>query len=79
MSIRFIIGKSGAGKSDFIYREIKEKLNDNNKIYIITPEQFSLTAEKKLMEISNGAMTKAEVLSFDRMAYRMMQEVRRCC
>lgn len=50
MSFRLIYGKSGTGKSTFIYNEIKEKIAGNKKIYIITPEQFSFTAEKKLLE-----------------------------
>lgn len=75
MSIRFIIGKSGSGKSYFYFNEIRNMLKEKNKIYIITPEQFSLTAEKKLMDTSNGAVINAEVLTFDRMAYRIMQEV----
>ena len=44
-------------------------------MYIITPEQFSFTAEKKLLEtLDEGATTKVEVLSFERMAYRVIKE-----
>ena len=52
MSLKIIYGKSGVGKSTFIFNEIAEKIKSGNKrkIYIITPEQFSFTAEKKLME-----------------------------
>ena len=76
MSFRIIYGKSGTGKSSFIFNEIKQKIYEENKIYIITPEQFSFTAEKKLMEsIGTGAVFNAEVLTFNRMAYRIMNEV----
>ena len=76
MSLRLIYGKSGTGKSTFIYNEIKEKINDGKKIYIITPEQFSFTAEKKLLEtLDNKAVLNAEVLTFNRMAYRVKSEV----
>lgn len=76
MSFRLICGRSGSGKSNFCFDEIVQKLNDNNKIYIITPEQFSYTAEKKLLDkISTGAVISAEVLTFDRMAYRVANEV----
>ena len=76
MSLRLIYGKSGTGKSTFIYNEIKEKINDGKKIYIITPEQFSFTAEKKLLEtLENKAVLNAEVLTFNRMAYRVRSEV----
>ena len=64
------------GKSSYIYREIAEQIEKGNtKIYIITPEQFSFTAENKLLaEVKEGAVLHAEVLTFARMAYRIMQE-----
>ena len=74
MSLRLIYGRSGSGKSEFLFNEIEKKLNNESKIYIITPEQFSYTAEKKLMEHTNGAVINAEVLTFNRMAYRVLKE-----
>ena len=49
MSLKIIYGKSGTGKSEYIFKEIAKKIEDNQKekIYVITPEQFSFTAEKK--------------------------------
>ena len=76
MSFRLIYGKSGVGKSTYMYNEIKKKINCENKIYIITPEQFSFTAEKKLLEtLGNRSIINAEVLTFNRMAYRVASEV----
>ena len=76
MSFRLIYGRSGTGKSTFLYNEIKEKIKENKKIFIITPEQFSFTAEKKLLETMDyKAVINAEVLTFNRMAYRVKQEV----
>ncbi len=76
MGLRIVYGKSGAGKSEYIFNEIKNKINGNEKIYIITPEQFSFTAEKKLLEtVKNTSVINAEVLTFERMAYRVMNEV----
>ena len=76
MSLRIIYGKSGSGKSSYIYNEINNKIKENkkDKIYIITPEQFSFTAEKKLME-NKTSIINAEVITFNRMAYRVMNEV----
>ena len=76
MPLRIIYGKAGTGKSSFIYNEINEKIkqNEKSKIYIITPEQFSFTAEKKLME-NKKSVINAEVITFNRMAYRVMNEV----
>ena len=56
MGLRIIYGKPGSGKSSFCFSEIDKLLQEGKekKIYIITPEQFSFTAETKLMEASKG-------------------------
>lgn len=76
MSLRIIYGKSGTGKSTYIFNEIANRIkNGESKIYIITPEQFSFTAEKKLLDtIKNSSIISAEVLTFARMAYRVLKE-----
>ena len=72
--MKIIYGVSGTGKSEYIFNMIKE--SDAKKIYIITPEQFSFTAEKRLLDSSEGGSTlKCEVLSFERMAYRVIKEM----
>ena len=64
------------GKSELCLDETIQKLNGKNKIYIITPEQFSYSVEKKLIEkAQTGAIINAEVLTFKRMAYRVENEV----
>ena len=74
--MNIIYGRSGSGKSEYIYNKIKENVESGTKIYIITPEQFSFTAEKKLLEIlDEGATMAVEVLSFERIAYRVIKEV----
>lgn len=81
MSLKIIYGKSGSGKSTYIFNEIAEKIENKTKrkIYIITPEQFSFTAEKKLLDaVTSSAVISAEVLTFNRMAYRVMKEMRKC-
>ena len=75
--MNIIYGRSGTGKSEYIYNKIKSDLSRgiDEKIYIITPEQFSFTAEKKLLEtLDEGATANVEVLSFERMAYRVIKE-----
>ena len=76
MSLRLICGKSGSGKSEFCFEEIIQRLENEKKIYIITPEQFSYATEKRLLEkVKAGSIIHAEVLSFARMAYRVANEV----
>lgn len=77
--MELIYGRAGTGKTEYIFKDINKKINEENiknKIYIITPEQFSFTAEKKLIDtLKEGATTNVEVLSFERMAYRVIKEV----
>ena len=76
MGVRFVYGPAGTGKTTFCFEEIKSRIGSEEKIYIITPEQFSFTAERNLLEVvKNGSAINAEVLTFNRMAYRVFQEV----
>lgn len=76
MSLKIIYGKSGTGKSSFCFNEISNLIKKEKNIYVITPEQFSFTAEKKLMDITqDDAVVNAEVITFNRMAYRILSEV----
>ncbi|MCI9063996.1 MAG: helicase-exonuclease AddAB subunit AddB [Clostridia bacterium] len=76
MGLRIVYGKAGCGKSSFIYDEINKRIKnkENKKIYIITPEQFSFTAEQKLME-GKKSIINAEVITFNRLAYRVINEI----
>lgn len=75
MKLNLVYGKAGSGKSLWLLNKVKDIINNKEKIYIITPEQFSFTAEKKLLEIlETGAVINAEVLTFSRMAYRVINE-----
>lgn len=75
MGLRIVYGKAGSGKSHFCFSEIANLINKEKKIYIITPEQFSFTAEKKLMDaIGTKAVVNAEVITLSRMAYRIVNE-----
>ena len=76
MGLRIIYGKSGSGKSEYCFKEIAKLIKEEKKIYIITPEQFSFTAEKKLMyAIDTKAVINAEVITLSRMAHRVLQEI----
>lgn len=77
MSLRLIYGVAGTGKSTFCFDEIKTRIKEKSKIYIITPEQFSFVTEQKLIDsLESKASINAEVLTFNRMAYRVKSEVR---
>ncbi len=79
--MKLIYGRDGSGKSEYVLNEVAKSINDGNKkIYIITPEQFSFTTEKRLLEKIEknhrcGATLNVEVISFERMAYRVINEL----
>ncbi len=77
MSLRFIYGRAGSGKSRFCLDEIKKALEagGDNPLVLIVPEQFSLQAERNLiMATGREGTIRAEVLSFRRIAYRVFNE-----
>lgn len=76
MGLRIIYGKPGSGKSTYCFQEIADKIRKEKKIYMITPEQFSFTAETKLMKtVKEHAIMNAEVVTLSRMAYRVLSEI----
>jgi len=76
MSLRIIYGRAGTGKTSYCFNEIKNNISLKNKIYIITPEQFSYSAEKELLNsLGQKSVINAEVISFNRIAHRISLEV----
>ncbi len=77
MSLQLIYGVSGSGKTSYLFNKVQQEIKTSkHNIKIITPEQFSFTAEKQLLETSpSKSMLKAEVITFNRMAYRVLNEV----
>ncbi len=76
MGVRIIFGKPGSGKSEYCFQEIANQIQKETKIYMITPEQFSFTAETKLMEtVASHAVLNAEIITLSRMAYRVLNEI----
>jgi ATP-dependent helicase/nuclease subunit B len=78
MSLRIVYGRAGSGKTSYCLKDIKSKLENNEKnlLILIVPEQFSLQAERNLIKIiGRGGILRAEVLSFRRMANRVFNEV----
>lgn len=89
--MKLIYGRAGSGKSEYVLNEVAKRIDyenklyaeeklENKKIYIITPEQFSFTTEKRLLEKIEkggkcGATLNVEVISFERMAYRVINEL----
>ena len=78
MSLRFIIGNSGSGKSYRAFSYIIEEAGKHPEqmYYVIVPEQFTMQTQKTLVEMHpDGGILNIDVLSFDRLAYRVFEEV----
>lgn len=78
MSIRFLLGRAGAGKSSRCLHEIKELLQtspDGAPILYIVPDQMTFQQEYALLkqEGIEGSI-RAQVFSFSRLAWRVLQE-----
>ncbi|RLL45035.1 helicase-exonuclease AddAB subunit AddB [Oceanobacillus piezotolerans] len=78
MGLRFILGRSGTGKSGRTLDEIKDKLQKNplgNPIYYIVPDQMTFQQEYALFNDTElQGSIRAQVVSFSRLAYRILQE-----
>jgi ATP-dependent helicase/nuclease subunit B len=78
MSVRLIIGRAGSGKTTYCLNEIKSELMaspDGEPIIYLVPDQMTFLSEYRL--ISSDAlkgMIRAQVFSFTRLAWRVLQE-----
>ena len=78
MSLQFITGGSGSGKSTTLYRMISKEATEhpNQKYIVLVPDQFTLETQKTLVDFSGrGGILNVDVLSFHRLAYRAFEEV----
>ena len=77
MSLQFIMGPSGSGKSHYLYEWVTtESLTHPEKNYIVlVPEQFTMQTQKDLVAASpKKGILNIEVLSFNRLAHRVFEE-----
>ena len=78
MSLQLILGNSGAGKTHFACTHIIEQsiLHPDVSYYVIVPEQFTMQTQKNLVELHpRKGILNIDILSFDRLAYRVFEEV----
>ena len=79
MELNAYIGKAGTGKSKAIIEEIKEKMKQDplgDPIVLIAPTQNTFQLEQAFVndKTLNGSL-RTEVLHFERLSYRVFQEV----
>ena len=68
--LRFVIGRTGCGKSEYVFNEIKKIANDSvNDILLLTPEQYSLIAERRLLnDLGEDMVNCVDNSSFSRIS-----------
>src|SRR5690625_4770737 len=77
MGIQFLLGKSGTGKSDYILDELRQKLRAHPQgpaIFYIVPDQMTFQQEYALFNEDIQGSMRAQVMSFSRLSWRILQE-----
>lgn len=78
MSLRFIIGRAGTGKTSYCLQEIHKELLARPRgpgIILLVPEQSTFYMERALVLLPGlGGAIRAHVYSFRRLAWRVLQE-----
>lgn len=77
MSLQFIMGPSGAGKSHYLYQKVTEEslTHPEKNYFVLVPDQFTMQTQKDLVMASpRKGILNVDVLSFNRLAYRIFEE-----
>lgn len=79
MSLRFLLGRAGSGKSHLCLEEIRRQLRElpiGPPLIYLVPEQISFQSEYTLAKTAESrGMIRAQVFSFRRLAWKVLQEV----
>jgi len=78
MGYRFYFGASGVGKTYRAFSDIIDEAQKNleKNFFIIVPEQFTMQTQKDIVQMHpNHAVSNIDVLSFNRLAYRIFEEL----
>ena len=78
MALKLILGNSGGGKTEYMYQQVvkQAQANPRKNYLVVVPEQFTMQTQRKLVDLSaNQAIMNIDVLSFQRLAYRIFDEL----
>jgi ATP-dependent helicase/nuclease subunit B len=70
LALQFILGAPGTGKTTHCLKELERHFSGDAPLYYLVPEQFSLQSERLLLS-GRDAVVRVQVLSFNRLAYRL--------
>lgn len=77
MSLQFVMGPSGSGKSHYLYDWVsaEAQAHPEKKYIVLVPEQFTMQTQKDLVMFGpHKGILNIEVLSFNRLAHRVLEE-----
>ena len=79
MAVRFVVGRAGSGKTFRCLEAVRSRLREDafggSKLLLLVPEQASFQMERAMIETPDIAgFARCEVLSFQRLAYRLFAE-----
>ena len=78
MSVRFVIGRAGTGKTHYCVEAVRNGLRqdpiDGPRLILLVPEQAGLQMERAILEPPDiPAAHRAECLSFRRLACKVLE------
>lgn len=66
--LQLILGRSGYGKTEYVFNSIKKLVDNGEDVILITPEQYSFIAERRLLsELGESGISKVQNMSFSRL------------
>ncbi|MBR5789741.1 MAG: helicase-exonuclease AddAB subunit AddB, partial [Lachnospiraceae bacterium] len=78
MALNLILGNAGSGKTGCLIDHILKEAKANpgkNYLYLV-PEQFTLSTQRQMvMRSENHCIMNVDVLSFERLSYRVFEEL----
>lgn len=78
MALQFILGNAGSGKSSYLYDHIvaEAKAHKDQTYLVLVPEQFTMSTQREFVaRTKNHCIMNIDVLSFERLAYRVFDEL----
>ena len=77
MSLQFVLGGSGSGKSTYVFDQVIERSmqEENKNFFVLVPDQFTMQTQLDFAaRHPRGGILNIDVLSFSRLSHRILQE-----
>lgn len=78
MSLQFILGGCGSGKSEYLCQYVctQSVSRPDSNFIVVVPEQYTMATQKKLVNAhERKGILNIDVVSFERLAYKVFEEL----